>query len=264
MARAKRHFIPGYIWHITHRCHKREFLLKFSKDRRRYLQWLYQARKRYGLTILDYMVTSNHVHLLVADSGERDVIPKSMQLVAGRTGQEYNQRKDRKGAYWEDRYHATAVESGEHLARCLVYIDTNMVRAGVVSHPSKWSSSGYKEIQEPRRKNILIDYERLQRLVGPESYDQLRSSHRGWIEEYLGNGAKSRREEWTESIAVGSRPFIEKVNALLGFKVKGRNVIEDGEGYQLREGAFHYTALFGAEKDDIGPQNTYSWDVNTE
>jgi len=46
MARAKRHFIPGYIWHITHRCHKREFLLKFSKDRHRYLQWLYQAKGR--------------------------------------------------------------------------------------------------------------------------------------------------------------------------------------------------------------------------
>src|SRR3989339_656316 len=87
MARAKRHFIPGYIWHITHRCHKREFLLKFSKDRHWYLQWLYQARKRYGLTILNYMVTSNHVHLLVVDDGQRNVIPDSMQLVAGRTGQ---------------------------------------------------------------------------------------------------------------------------------------------------------------------------------
>ena len=23
MAKAKKHYIPGYIWHITHRCHKR-------------------------------------------------------------------------------------------------------------------------------------------------------------------------------------------------------------------------------------------------
>jgi len=104
MARANRHYIPGYIRHITPRCHKREFLLKFSKDRHRYLQWLYQARKRYGICILNCMVTSNHIHLLVADTGERNVIPNSMQLVAGRTGQEYNQRKDRKGAFWEDRY----------------------------------------------------------------------------------------------------------------------------------------------------------------
>jgi putative transposase len=51
-----------------------------------------------------------------------------MKLVAGRTGQEYNQRKNRRGAYWEDRYHATAVESGEHLARCLVYIDIHPVK----------------------------------------------------------------------------------------------------------------------------------------
>ena len=91
MARAKRHYIPWCIWHITHRCHKREFLLRFSKDRRRYLQWLYQARKRYGLTVLNYMVTSNHVHVLVADDGGRDVIPNSIQLVAGRTGQDDNQ-----------------------------------------------------------------------------------------------------------------------------------------------------------------------------
>jgi putative transposase len=27
MPRANRYFLPGYVWHITHRCHKREFLL---------------------------------------------------------------------------------------------------------------------------------------------------------------------------------------------------------------------------------------------
>jgi len=264
MARAKRHYISGYIWHITHRCHKREFLLKFSKDRHRWLQWLYQARKRYGLTILNYMVTSNHIHLLVVDDGARDVIPNSMQLVAGRTGQEYNQRKDRKGAYWEDRYHATAVESGDHLARCMVYIDTNMVRAGVVSHPSMWSFCGYNEIQEPRRKNVLIDYERLQGLLGTGAYDQLRRSHKGWIEEYLGDGAKTREGEWTGSIAVGSRSFVQIVKALLGFRAKGREVIESGEGYQLREGPARYEALFGVEKDDIDLENTFRWDIKTE
>jgi len=62
------------------------------------------------------------------DDGKRDVIPKSIQLVARRTGQEYNQRKKRKGAFWEDRYHGTAVETGEHLLRCVVYIDFHPVK----------------------------------------------------------------------------------------------------------------------------------------
>jgi len=70
-----------------------------------------------------------------------------MQLIAGRTGQEYNQRKKRKGAFGEDRYHATAVESNRHLIQCIVYIDLNMVCGGVVNHPSEWIFSGYNEIQ---------------------------------------------------------------------------------------------------------------------
>ena len=95
MARAHRHYIPGQIWHITHRCHKRDFLLKYVKDRHRWLQWLFEAKKRYGLVILNYTVTSNHIHLLVYDDNAQGVIPKSMQLIAGRIGQEYNQRKKR-------------------------------------------------------------------------------------------------------------------------------------------------------------------------
>ena len=78
-----------------------------------------EARKRYGLCVLNYIVTSNHVHLLVRDRGGGE-IARSMQLVAGRTAQEYNLRKTRTGAYWEDRYHATVVDMEEYLARCMM------------------------------------------------------------------------------------------------------------------------------------------------
>ena len=70
MPRANRYFLPGYVWHITHRCHQRNFLLKFARDRRRYLRWLFEATKRFGLCVLDYIVTSNHVHLLVKDTAK--------------------------------------------------------------------------------------------------------------------------------------------------------------------------------------------------
>ena len=78
MPRANRHYIPGYVWHITHRCHKKEFLLKFDRDRHRWIKWLFEAKKRYGLSILNYMVTSNHIHLMVSDKVDRDTIPKSI------------------------------------------------------------------------------------------------------------------------------------------------------------------------------------------
>ena len=103
--------------------------MNFPRDRRRWIEWLYQAKKRYGgLSVLNYMVTSNHVHLLAFDNRGRNVIPDSIKLVAGRTGQEYNVRKNRKGAFWEDRYHATAVESNRYLRQCVTYIDIHPVK----------------------------------------------------------------------------------------------------------------------------------------
>lgn len=131
----------------SQRCHKREFLLKFKRDKRRWLHWLFEAKKRFGLTVFNYIVTSNHIHLLVKDVYENQV-SESMQLIASRTAQEFNRRKRRKGAFWEDRYHATAVDNRAYLIQCLTYIDLNMVRAGVVEHPSQWGESGFNEIQE--------------------------------------------------------------------------------------------------------------------
>ncbi len=260
MARAQRHYIPEQIWHITHRCHKREFLLKFSKDRSRWLQWLYEAKKRYGLVILNYTVTSNHIHLLVVGGNERDVIPNSIKLIAGRTGQEFNQRKNRKGAFWEDRYHATAIECGDHLFRCLVYIDLNMVRAGVVHHPSKWPFCGYNEIQEPKRKKALINYQKLTSLLGFDSYGEVIKYHKKWVDDSLGNGNNIRDDKWTTSIAVGNRNFVERVKSLMGALAIGRKSTESGESFQLREPAVPYGAYFVAKKGNIGPENTYFWD----
>jgi putative transposase len=264
MARAKRHYIPGQIWHITHRCHKNEYLLKFAKDRQRWLQWLFEAKKRYGLVILNYIVTSNHIHLLVVDDGGRDVIPNAIQLIAGRTGQEFNQRKNRKGAFWEDRYHATAVENGDHLLQCLVYIDLNMVRAGVVGHPSQWNYSGYNEIQNPKKKNVLIDYERLRELLGFDSYDKMKTVHKSWVESHLKKRDHDRDDKWSKSIAVGSKYFIENVHRLMGASAIGRKLTEAEGVYQLREAESVYITHLGAEKDDIGVDNAYIWNLSYE
>ncbi|MFT6873682.1 MAG: putative transposase, partial [Roseivirga sp.] len=70
MPRANRYFLPGFLWHITHRCHKKEFLLKFACDRECWLGWLFEAKRRYGLCVLNYVVTSNPIHLLVKDTNQ--------------------------------------------------------------------------------------------------------------------------------------------------------------------------------------------------
>jgi hypothetical protein len=178
-----------------------------------------------------------------------------MQLLAGRTGQEYNQRKKRKGAFWQDRYHATAVQRNGHLIRCMTYIDLNMVRAGVVKHPQKWIHSGYNEIQNPKQRYGLIDFKSMIRFLPVASQAQLKEAHRDWIEDELQKTQLIRESKWTQSIAVGDKLFVKQIKKQLGIGYKGRKVIEEQDDYQLRDGQAHYAD---------GTQNLHYWNIDNE
>ncbi|WP_240902119.1 transposase [Wenzhouxiangella sp. XN24] len=244
MPRANRVFIPGHVWHITQRCHQREFLLKARIDRRRWLYWLFEAQRRYGLCVLNYIVTCNHIHLLVRDQRNGE-IAAAMRLVAGRTGQEHNDRRKRSGAFWQDRYHATAVASDGHLLRCMSYIDLNMVRAGVVAHPFEWPESGYCELQRLPQRYRIIDTAALCALVGCQSPEALRRRARAWTERVLGESAPVRQPEWTESVAVGSKRFLRTVKGDLGPRAVSRAIDEAWGVSCLREAPPDYSSATG-------------------
>jgi len=170
----------------------------------------------------------------VLDSG-REAISKSMQLVSGRTAQAFNLRKRRKGAFWEDRYHGTDIETGHHLVACLTYIDLNMVRAGVVAHPCQWEFGGYAEIQSDPVKDSITDCGALMELLRIDSIQALRKLRGEWVEERLARGELAREGRWTESVAVGSRDFTERIKAKLGLRAKGRRVSGSVADTTLRE-----------------------------
>jgi putative transposase len=239
MPRANRSFLPGHIWHITHRCHKKEFLLKFRKDKLLWLHWALQARIRYGLVILNFMITSNHIHLLAMGRALRDqmhahqALSRPLQLIESRVAQEFNSRKDRHGAFWEDRYHGTAIESGPQLARCLTYIDMNMVRAGVVGHPREWPYCGFSELareiaESPtrlRRRSLLVDTDALMELSGVPDPLAMYVKRCEWIDAAIRKGRPERDPVWTESLAVGSDGYLRSFAAGLGNKIGSTEIV---------------------------------------
>jgi len=187
-----------------------------------------------------------------------------LQLVASRTGQEYNQRKSRKGAFWEDRYHATAIESGEHFVRCMVYIDLNMVRAGVVDHPSEWPDCGYHEIQNPPQRYAIIDRQKLAELSMLKDLASLNDSHTGWIQEMLPSKSKGREDKWSASIAVGGEKFVSKIKELLGVKATGRRIVHSRGASELREPASSYSNDFVPENACLRAENMRYWRIYSD
>ena len=210
MPRANRYYLPGHSYHLTHRCHDQEFLLRFGIDRNVYRQMLWESLQGSSAWLLSYCITGNHVHLLVR-SDEPDGISTWMQLIEGRFAQYYNRRKGRSGAFWEDRYHATLVDSGEHLERCMTYIELNMVRAGVVAHPKEWRWCSYQEWTGQRSRYRLVDLDQSLEFLGGHTLPNFQKHLESRINQAIAVKDLMREAKWTEGIAVGSAAFVEQV-----------------------------------------------------
>jgi len=84
---------------------------------------------------------TNHVHLLVTASNAR-APSRMMQALGGRYVRYFNDRVERSGTLWEGRFRSSLIDSERYFLACSRYIETNPVRAGIVTHPEhyRWSS----------------------------------------------------------------------------------------------------------------------------
>jgi hypothetical protein len=74
----------------------------------------------------------------------------------------------------------------------------------------------YNEIQNPRKRKGIIDFDRLMGLLGFENYDDLKDSHYKWVESAIQTDNRDKENKWTQSIAGGNKAFIEKMKGALG------------------------------------------------
>jgi len=175
--------------------------------RRRYLVRLHETARVKPASVLGYMVTSNHIHLLLWAARPAHV-SETMRFLSGAVAQDYNRAKRREGSVWGSRFHSTLIESGEHLCRCLFYIEMNMVRAGAVTRPSEWLGGAYREHMGLRQRYRIIDTDVLCRCLACGPLDRFRSWYAATIEEQCSQRPGHREPFWSESAAVGSREWI--------------------------------------------------------
>jgi len=190
--------------------------LRFKKDRRQYLRRLREATDRHAVSILNYMVTSNHIHLLLA-ADKAAHVSAVMQYVSGSIAQDYNRRKERQGSFWSGRYRPTLIQPGHHLSRCFFYISMNMVRARAVAHPSQWVGGSHAELlnQHDGGNEPIIDRPTLVKLMGCGSWELFRDWYGRTLEQQCCRNSHPRQPLWTEAAAVGDEVWIEDLAGAL-------------------------------------------------
>lgn len=144
MARLPRLTLPGYAHHIIQRGNNRQPIFASTADYQTLLDLLDENAKKFKVALHAYVLMSNHFHLLATPQTD-DGLPKMMQAVGRRYVRYFNDSQKRSGTLWEGRYKSTLIQSERYLLACMVYIDLNPVRAGLVAQARDypWSSHGH-------------------------------------------------------------------------------------------------------------------------
>lgn len=144
MARLARVSVPGHPYHVLQRGNNRQVIFLSDGDRETMRSLLAESALQFEVVLHAYVLMDNHFHLLATPQGP-DGLPKMMQAVGRRYVRYFNDTHGRTGTLWEGRYKSALVQSERYLLACMVYMDLNPVRAGMVSRAQDypWSSHAH-------------------------------------------------------------------------------------------------------------------------
>ena len=188
-------------------------------------------------------------------------VSEYMRNVQSRFAVWYNRTYGRRGRFWAGRFKSTVLSDMESVLECMVYVDLNAVRAGLVERPEDWEAGALYQREIGRDKGLM----RLEAVTGSEGKEALREYkgyvyHRGGVATRVGQKAISeeviRKEEargfrgrgiymkrlryFTDGVAIGTEVFIRQ--QIVKLREKGQymrrvNPIPQLEGFifSLRE-----------------------------
>ena len=209
MARLPRLTVAGYPHHIIQRGTNRQRIVVDDIDRQRLLDLWQQHALEFGVDIHAYVIMDNHFHLLVTPQ-HSDSLPRMMQAVGRSYVRHFNLRHGRTGALWEGRYRSNLIESEHYLLNCMIYIELNPVRAGMVvqARDFRWSSHRH---HIGLASDKLVKQHALYWELGDTPFGR-EAAYAARVEAGLDPKA---REDLTQSAikgwALGSQTFIQKV-----------------------------------------------------
>ncbi|SMF85271.1 transposase [Pseudobacteriovorax antillogorgiicola] len=132
MGRARQDIVkPSSLLHVTFRCHNREFYFHSPEMKKRVYQILLKYRETFNVHIFDWVIMSNHVHLLVY-SPDRETLSRYLHSTNLAIAKVINQAFKRRGQAIEDRFKSPVIEDESYALNTVGYIWLNPVRAKLV------------------------------------------------------------------------------------------------------------------------------------
>jgi len=281
--------------------HQGEYPLADPLPRRQLIGTIRHFASFYFCEVAAFCVMGNHYHLVVRFEAEREVpreelearakamypgklmrqrlslwseadwdhyrrrlfdVSEFMRNVQMAYARWYNRTYGRRGRFWGDRFRSVVLGDERALLDCVLYVELNPVRAGLVERPEAWEGASI-HLREAGEDGWMLPVERL--IVGKDRKAALeelryRMYHRGAVPTKAGQGRipaevleqeaargfrvrgvyRRRLGYFVDGVAVGGEAFIREQLAVLreaGVYRRRKNPIEQlgGTHWSLRE-----------------------------
>ncbi|WP_270298282.1 REP-associated tyrosine transposase [Eggerthella sinensis] len=151
------------IYHVLARGINQQRIFEDDADFATYLEVVARVKREIPFTLFAYCLMSNHVHLLLRDDDES--LSRILQRIGVSYAYRFNQRHERTGHLFQDRFKSEPVEDDGYFATVLRYIHRNPVKAGLCQSADQYRWGSCHRLGRP---DSLVDEASLYDIVPAE------------------------------------------------------------------------------------------------
>lgn len=155
MPRITRGLVDGFIYHVLNRGNSKQKIFHKNQDYETFINLMGKAKNFYPIKIFAYCLMPNHFHIVLM-SIRAEYLSKWMQWVMTSHVRRYHRHYGTSGHVWQGRFKSFIIQQDSHLLTVLRYVESNPIRAGLVSSARDWLWSSHKEAIGERSR-LLVD-----------------------------------------------------------------------------------------------------------
>jgi putative transposase len=139
MSRPKRIALGGYVYHVLNRANGRLRIFRKDDDFLGFEQVMSEGAERFSMRICGYCIMGNHWHLLLWPREDGD-LSEFMRWISLTHTQRYHASHGTVGIghLYQGRFKSFPVQDDSHYLTVLRYIETNPLRASLVTDAGDW------------------------------------------------------------------------------------------------------------------------------
>ncbi len=143
MPRTARRKSESGIYHIILRGINKKTIFHDDEDRKKFLYTLNKFKEKCDYNIYAYCIMSNHMHLLLKVN--KEPLGNIMRRLAASYVYWYNNKYERIGNLFQDRFKSEPVETDSYLLTVVRYIHQNPMKAGISKDVKGYYWSSYHD-----------------------------------------------------------------------------------------------------------------------